>query len=141
MESKSKPQLMPIALPQLGDSEIEAVSRVLRSGWVIQGPEVAAFESEFAQICNVSNAVAVSNCTTALHLVLHALGIGPGDEVIIVSHSFVATANAIVYCGALPVFVDVHCDDFNMSPAAIEPAITKRTRAILGSKPNKFLEG
>lgn len=122
---------LPIALPDLGDPEIAAVTRVLKSGWVTQGPEVAAFESEFAAYCGAAAAVAVSNCTTALHLTLHALGIGSGDEVITASHSFIATANAIAHTGATPVFVDVALDDLNIDPAAVEAAITDRTRAIL----------
>ena len=131
MDSKEVRHPMPIALPKLGDSEIAAVSRVLRSGWITQGPEVAAFESEFGQTCHAPEAVAVSNCTTALQLVMYALGIGSGDEVITVSHSFIATANAIVNCGAYPIFVDIDREDFNMSPAAIEAAITRRTKAII----------
>jgi dTDP-4-amino-4,6-dideoxygalactose transaminase len=131
MTSSAERPLMPIALPQLGEAEAAAVTRVLQSGWVTQGPEVAAFEMEFAAICGAPEAVAVSNCTTALHLVLHALGVGLGDEVITVSHSFVATANAIRHCGAEPVFVDIQLDDFNMDPAAIEPAITAKTKAIV----------
>jgi len=131
MANPAQTPLMPIALPQLGEAEIAAATRVLLSGWVTQGPEVAAFENEFAAICGVPEAIAVSNCTTALHLVLHALGIAPGDEVITVSHSFVATANAIMHCGAKPVFIDITLDDLNMDPAAIEPAITAQTKAIL----------
>jgi dTDP-4-amino-4,6-dideoxygalactose transaminase len=101
------------------------------SGWVTQGPEVAAFEREFAGYVGAPHAVAVSNCTTALHLALRAVGVGQDDEVITVSHSFIATANTIRYCGAVPVFVDVDRDTFNMVPELIEAAITSRTRAIL----------
>ena len=90
------------------------------SGWVTQGPEVAAFEREFAAFVGAPHACAVSNCTTALHLALLAVGVGPGDEVITVSHSFIATANAIRYCGAMPVFVDIEPDTFNIDPARIE---------------------
>ena len=84
----------------LDEREVEAVRRVMLSGWVTQGPEVAAFEREFAELVGAPHACAVSNCTTALHLALLAVGVGPGDEVITVSHSFIATANAIRYCGA-----------------------------------------
>ena len=122
---------IPITAPWLDDQEIEAVGRTLRSGWLTQGPEVAAFEREFAEYVGAPHACAVSSCTTALHLALRALGIGPGDEVITVSHSFIATANAIRYCGATPVFVDIEPATLNMNPAAIEPAINARTRAIL----------
>ena len=96
-----------------------------------QGPEVAAFEREFAAYVGAPHACAVSNCTTALHLALLAVGVGPGDEVITVSHSFIATANAIRYCGAMPVFVDIDPDTYNIDPALIEAAITPRTQAIL----------
>jgi dTDP-4-amino-4,6-dideoxygalactose transaminase len=98
---------------------------------VTQGPEVAAFEREFAEYVGAPHAVAVSNCTTALHLALLAVGVGPGDEVITVSHSFIATANAVHYCGATPVFVDIAPGTFNIDPALIEAAITDRTKAIL----------
>ena len=100
-------QQIPIAKPILDEREVEAVRRVILSGWVTQGPEVAAFEREFAAHVGAPHACAVSNCTTALHLALLAVGVGAGDEVITVSHSFIATANAIRYCGATPVFVDI----------------------------------
>jgi len=122
---------IPITAPLLDDRELEAVARPLRSGWLTQGPEVAAFESEFAEAVGAAHACAVSNCTTALHLALRATGIGPRDEVITVSHSFLATANAIRYCGGVPVFVDIDPATFNMNPGAIEGAIGNRTRAIL----------
>ena len=122
---------IPIALPMLGEPEAEAAARVIRSGWVTQGPEVAAFEQEFAEKVGASYACAVSNCTTALHLALLAVGVGPGDEVITVSHSFIATANAIRHCGATPVFVDIEPQVYNIDPLLIENAIGPRTRAIL----------
>ena len=120
-----------IAKPELGEEEAAAARQAILSGWVTQGPQVAAFEDEFARYVGAPNACAVSNCTTALHLALHALGIGAGDEVVTVSHSFIATANAIRYCGAVPVFVDIDPRTFNIDPALIELAITPRTRAIL----------
>jgi dTDP-4-amino-4,6-dideoxygalactose transaminase len=107
------------------------VRRVILSGWVTQGPEVAAFERAFAEYVGASHACAVSNCTTALHLALLAVGVRAGDEVVTVSHSFIATANAIRYCGATPVFVDIEPGGYNMDPALIEEALTERTRAIL----------
>jgi perosamine synthetase len=124
------PQI-PIAKPILDEREVEAVRRVILSGWVTQGPEVAAFEREFASYVGAPYACAVSNCTTALHLALLAVGVGAGDEVITVSHSFIATANAVHYCGATPIFIDIEPGTLNMDPALIEAAITARTRAIL----------
>src|SRR6267378_3831591 len=99
--------MIPIAKPTLGESEAAAAREAILSGWITQGPQVAAFEQEFAAYVGARFACAVSNCTAALHLALHALGVGPGDEVVTVSHSFIATANAVRYCGAEPVFVDI----------------------------------
>ena len=115
----------------MGEAEAEAARRPILSGWVTQGPEVAAFEQEFAAFIGAPHACAVSNCTTALHLALLAVGVGAGDEVITVSHSYIATANVIRYCGAVPVFVDIDPRTLNMDPALVEPAITARTKAIL----------
>lgn len=123
--------LVPIVRPSLSELEVEATARVIRSGWLTQGPEVAAFERELAAAVGAQHAVAVANATVALELALRALGVSSGDEVITVSHSFVATANAIVAVGARPVFVDVCADNWGMDPALIERAITPKTRAIL----------
>jgi perosamine synthetase len=122
---------IPVARPWLDEREAEAARRAILSGWVTQGPEVAAFEREFASALGASHACAVSSCTTALHLALVALGVGPGDEVVTVSHSFIATANAVRYCGAVPVFVDVDRDTLNMNPRGVEAACSDRTKALL----------
>lgn len=127
----SKITQIPVAKPWMGESEAEAAGRAIMSGWVTQGPEVAAFEQEFATYVEAKYACAVSNCTTALHLALLALGVQPGDEVITVSHSYIATANSIRYCGAKPVFVDIEPQTYNMNPVLIADAISERTRAIL----------
>jgi dTDP-4-amino-4,6-dideoxygalactose transaminase len=131
MSVTERTQTIPIAKPWLGEAEAEAARRAILSGWVTQGPEVAAFEREFAALTGAPYACAVSNCTTALHLALLAVGVGAGDEVITVSHSFIATANVIRYCGGIPVFVDIEPETYNMDPALVEQAITPRTRAIL----------
>ena len=122
---------IPVARPVLGEAEADAARRAILSGWVTQGPEVAAFEREFAAVVGAPHACAVSSCTTALHLALMACGVGPGDEVVTVSHSFIATANAIRYCDAIPVFVDIDLPTFNVDTSQLDAAITPRTRAIL----------
>jgi dTDP-4-amino-4,6-dideoxygalactose transaminase len=123
--------VIPIAKPVLDDAEADAARRVVLSGWVTQGPEVAAFEGEFAASVGAAHACAVSSCTTALHLALLAVGVGIGDEVITASHSFIATANSIRYCGAAPVFVDIEPRTYNLDPQRVAAAVTPRTHAIL----------
>lgn len=122
---------IPVSKPVLDGEEADAAAEVVRTGWVAQGPQVAAFEREFAEYVGAKHACAVSSGTAALHLALLALGVGPGDEVVTVSHSFIATANAVRYCGARPVFVDVDPATGNMDPKLIEAAITPRTKAIM----------
>jgi perosamine synthetase len=123
--------MIPITKPWIDEREADAARRVILSGWVTQGPEVAAFEREFAEFVGSPHACAVTNCTTALHLALLAAGVRPGDEVVTVSHSFIATANSIRYCGAVPVFVDICQNTFNIDTDQVEQAITDLTRAIV----------
>ena len=122
---------LPVARPVLGTREVDAAARAIRSGWVAQGPEVAAFEREFAEYVGAPQACAVSSGTAALHLALKAVGVGHGDEVITVSSSFIATANSVCYLGATPVFVDVESSYYNIDPEKLKAAITSRTSAIL----------
>ncbi len=122
---------IPVAKPWLGEEEAAAAHRCILTGWVTQGPEVAAFEREWSEMTGATHSCAVSNCTTALHLALLAVGVKPGDEVITVSHSYIATANSIRYCGAMPVFVDIDAGTFNVDPKLIERAVTPKTKVIL----------
>ena len=122
---------IPVARPYIGSEEEQAVIEVLRSGWVTQGPRVAEFELRFSEYVGAAYSVAVSSCTTALHLALLATGVGIGDEVICPSLSFIATANSIAYTGATPVFGDIDRDTYNLDPARLEELISPRTKAIL----------
>ena len=122
---------IPIAKPFLGENEALATHRPILSGWVTQGPEVAAFEKEFAQTVGSAFACCASNCTASLYMALMTVGVKPGDEVITASHSFIATANAVRYAGAKPVFVDIDPATFDINPSLIERVITDRTSAIL----------
>lgn len=123
--------MIPAANPIIGKEEREAVDRVLRSGGLAQGPEVAAFEEEFSQHVAGRHCVALNSGTSALHMAFLAAGVKPGDEVIVPSFSFAATANSVALAGAIPVFVDIEEDHFNLDPSKIEAAITPRTRAIM----------
>lgn len=123
--------MIPISKPFIGDEEKQAVMAVLDSGMLVQGPRVAQLEEKFAALCGVKHAIATSSGTTALHLALLANDIGPGDEVITVSFTFMATVSTILMTGARPVFVDVEPDTFNINPGLIEAALTPRTKAIL----------
>jgi perosamine synthetase len=124
-------EMIPPAKPVIGEAEIEAAVRVLRSGIVVQGPEVAAFEQEFADLVAGRHCVAVNSGTSALQLTLMAMGIGPGDEVIVPSFSFAASANAVRLVGAEPIFADIERDSFCLNPDAVAAAITPRTVAIM----------
>ena len=123
--------MIPVMRPWLGAEEAAAAAEAVSSGWVAQGPRVAEFEEAFAAAIGAGYAVAVSSCTAALHLALIAAGIGPGDEVVVPSLSFIATANAARYVGAVPVFADVDETTQNLTPATVEPCLTPRTRAVI----------
>jgi perosamine synthetase len=120
-----------ISLPSTGEDEWNAVKDPLFSGWLTQGPKVAEFEKNFATSHNAERALATTSCTTGLHLVLAALGVGPGDEVIVPAFTWVSTANVVVYCGATPVLADVDPTTFNIEPEDIAHRITDRTKAII----------
>ena len=123
--------MIPITKVVFSDRESKAVAAVLRSGWVMQGPRVEAFERAVAAYVGARHAVATSSCTSALHLAMILLDIGPSDEVIAPSLSFISTANAVLYCGATPRFADIEYDTFNLDPAALEAAISRRTKAVI----------
>ena len=127
--STTRSATLPVARPSLGQAEEVAVLEVLRSGWVSQGPRVAAFEAAFAEYVGAAHAIAVSSCTTALHLAMLVVDIKAGDEVLCPSLSYIATANGIVHAGGTPVFVDVDRSTYNLDPSRIEAAITPRTKS------------
>jgi perosamine synthetase len=123
--------MIPVMRPVLGEEEAQAAAEAVRSGWVAQGPRVAGFEEAFSSKVGAQHGVAVSSCTTGLHLAVHLLGIGHGDEVVVPSLSFIATANAVRYCGATPVFADIDADTGNLTAETVEQVLTARTRAVM----------
>ena len=123
--------MIPVMRPWLGAEEAAAAAEAVSSGWVAQGPRVAEFEQAFASTIGAGHAVAVSSCTAALHLALVVAGVGPGDEVVVPSLSFIATANVARHVGAVPVFADVDEATQNLTPATVEPCLTPRTRAVI----------
>lgn len=130
-QTEDKIRKIPIAIPSLSDDEWQAVREPLLSGWLTQGPKVSQFEKEFSALHQVNYSLAVTSCTTGLHLALAAMGIGAGDEVIIPAFTWVATANVVLYCGATPIFCDVDLTTFNIKVEDIAAKITERTKAII----------
>ena len=126
-----KKKIIQIAQPVTGDEEWQAVKESIMSGWITQGPKVRRFEENFAKKHEANHALAVTSCTTGLHLALTAMGIGPGDEVIVPAFTWVSTANVVLYCGATPVFADVSTNSFNIKPEQIAKKITNKTKAII----------
>src|SRR5829696_2109902 len=122
---------IPITKPLFGAEELRAVQLPLESGWVVQGPYVGEIEQKFAEYTGAGAAVATSSCTTALHIAVAALELGPGDEVIVPAFTWVSTANVVEYMGARPVFCDVDLSTFNVDPKAVEGLITPRTVGII----------
>src|SRR5947209_2746179 len=122
---------IPITKPFFGPEEMRAVQLPLETGWVVQGPHVSKFEEMFSAFTAASFSVAASSCTTALHLAVAALGLKPGDEVIVPAFTWVATANVVEYMGAKPVFCDIRLDTFNIDVEQVEALVTPRTVGII----------
>ncbi len=131
VETSTKPRQIAISLPSTGLEEWEATRECFETGWLTQGPKVSAFEKAFAELHQAKRAVATTSCTTGLHLALAALGIGPGDEVILPAFTWVATANVVLYCGATPVLVDVDPITYNLDATQLAEKITSNTKAII----------
>ena len=122
---------LPFHWPTISDDEIQEVVQVLRTGWITTGPRVQRFEEDFAAYVAAPHAVAVNSCTAALHLALAAIGLKAGDEVIVPSNTFTATAEVVTYFGARPIMVDSRPDTFNLDEQALEERVTPRTRAVI----------
>ena len=120
-----------ISLPSTGEEEWQACREPLMNGWLTQGPKVAAFEKAFGERHGIKHSLATTSCTTGLHLILAAMGVGPGDEIIVPAFTWVATANVVLYCGATPVFVDVDRETYNLDPADVARKLTPRTKAVI----------
>lgn len=131
MTIRSTPNVVPLAQPSLGEDEWQAVREPIFSGQLTQGKLVEAFETEFAGAHGAQYGIACTSATTGLHTALKALGIGPGDEVIVPAFTWLTSANAVVYCGAKPVFVDISLDSFNLDPSLLADALSTRTKAII----------
>lgn len=131
MEKKLFSKTIPVARPWFSEVEEEILAETLRSGWVAQGPRVRAFEEAVARYVGAPYAIATNSCTSALQVALEILGVGPGDEVILPSFTFIATANVVVHRGARPVFVDINPRTYNLDPRAVEASVTEKTRAII----------
>jgi dTDP-4-amino-4,6-dideoxygalactose transaminase len=131
MSDNNMKRSIQISLPSTGEEEWQACREPLMSGWLTQGPKVAAFEKAFAEHHQVKHALATTNCTTGLHLILAAMGIGPGDEVIVPAFTWVSTANVVLYCGATPVFADVDRVTNNIDPVDLARRVTSKTRAVI----------
>jgi len=124
-------RVIQIARPDTGEEEWQALREPIESGWLTQGPKVAAFEKAFAVRHGAKHALATTSCTTALHVILAGMGIGPGDEVIVPAFTWIATANVVLYCGATPVFVDIDPRSFNIDPKQVAKKVTHKTKAII----------
>ena len=123
--------MIPLFKPYFDSKELHEIKKVLDSGWVSQGPKVKEFEDKVADYISGKYAIAVTNCTAALHLALLSLGISAGDEILVADYTFPATGHSVLYCGAKPIFVDIDPGTYNIDPEKIEEKITKRTKAIL----------
>lgn len=131
LPSAPRREFLPFSPPSVGDEEIAEVADTLRSGWLSTGPKTRQFETDFQAYLGAPGALAVSSCTAALHTALATAGVGRGDEVVTTTYTFAATANVVEHLGAKPVLVDVEADTLNIDPAAVEAALTPRTRAII----------
>src|SRR6201999_2758786 len=129
--SEAAPAFLPYGRQEIADADVKAVTLALVSGWLTTGPKVGEFEQPFARHCGAAEGVAVNSGTAALHCAMRAIGVGPGDEVIVPAITFAASANAAVYEGATPVFADVEADTLLIDPADVARHITPRTRAIV----------